>query len=59
MAAHPKEIAELLISGGSVTTLLTNSEFEDVVYHIARKFEGEDGYKLLTSESVRIVAISH
>lgn len=52
MAQTPKDFAELLLEGKSVPRTLSASEFEDVVFLISRRLEGEEGYRMLISDKV-------
>lgn len=55
MAETPKEIADHLLEGKPFNRQLSASELEDVVYFVARRFDGEEGYKLLLSPEVRLL----
>lgn len=53
MDATPVQIAEQLLNGQTINRSLTASEFEDVVFYINRKLDGEEGYQLLISTKVQ------
>lgn len=55
MAETPKDIADQLLEGKDFPRQLSASELEDVVYLVSRRFEGEEGYKLLLSPEVRLL----
>ena len=52
MDATPQQLAEQLLEGRQLKQVLGASEFEDVIYHLNRKLDGESGFQLLVSPQV-------